>query len=305
MFDTKLQTLKYHFGISTDLDWQSVRPEWILSIDGCGPKILEFIRLMLAVKDLSLKDDKTPEYWRLHKGNAKIVEVLGNEEMEDDDGNIAAKDRGIILPITVLIDSAEQAPYTFQNFRHDGRPLIVPQEFRSLQRYPQSLGDYSLDTPLGGFGRCHVERKSQADAYSTFLGWARKGEDIGRRDRFEAELEALGEMEAGLVIVECSWDKFISETPQFGVRSAALNAITLENSVASWQRKYKVAWHFASNRRLAERYTLRWLRQWYDAQVIARKAERKEMDKRRQKLLPVSPPAVASEVAFDAELASI
>ena len=36
MLDSKLQKLKDHFGISTATDWQGVRPEWIVAIDGCG-----------------------------------------------------------------------------------------------------------------------------------------------------------------------------------------------------------------------------------------------------------------------------
>lgn len=292
MFDKRLQQLKDHFGISTAADWHGVRPEWILSQDGCGPRILEYLRLMLAQQDLALKDDKTPEHWRTHKGSARVCEVLGNEQLEDDDGQPAAKDRGIVVPFTVLIDSAENHPFLFQNLRSDAadgnRPLIVPTKFQSLGRFPESLGDYSLDSPLGGVGRCHVERKSMADAHSTILGWAKKGEDGGRRERFERELELLAEMEAGFIVVECSFTQLLANAPQYGVRTAAQNARTLNNSIMSWLRKYRVQWLFADDRRIAERNTFRWLKQWYDAQVIARKAETKEAAKRRQKVLAVA-----------------
>lgn len=308
MLDSKIQKLKDHFGISTATDWQGVRPEWILSIDGCGPKTLEFLRLLLAQQDLALKGDKTPEHWRTNKGSARVVEVLGNELIDDDDGNVAANDRGVICPFTVLIDSAEHSPFTFAGLRTnaaDGnRPLIVPTQFASLGRFPDSLGDYSLDSPLGGVGRCHVERKSMQDAHSTFLGWARKGEDIGRRDRFEHELEYLSEIEAGLIVVECSFTQLLANAPQYGTRTAAQNAKTLNRSVLSWMRKYRVQWLWADDRRIAEKDTFIWLRQWYEAQVAVRKAEMKEAAKRRQAMFPAVNVAVAAP-QFDSELASI
>lgn len=280
MLNSKLQQLKDHFGISTVHDWQSVRPEWVVSLDGIGPKTLEYLRLMLAQHDVTLKDDGTPEHWRNNRGAARIVEVLGNELIEDDDSDQpAAKDRGVICPFTVLIDSAEQSPFTFQTLRTDAdqgnRPLIVPVKYQSLGRHPDSLGDYSLDSTIGGVGRCHVERKSMADAHSTFLGWARKGEDIGRRDRFERELELLSEMEAGLVVVECSFTQLVAAAPQYGVRTAAQNAKALHRSVLSWMRKYRVQWIFADDRRMAEKSTFHWLRQWYEAGMELRKVEAK------------------------------
>lgn len=281
MLDSKLQLLKDHFGISTVHDWQAVRPEWVLSLDGIGPKTLEYLRLMLAQHDVTLKDDRTPEFWRANRGSAKILEVLGNEQIEDDDGQPVARDRGVICPFTVLIDTAEQSPFTFQNLRTDAdqghRPLIVPVQHQALGRFPDSLGDYSLDSPVGGVGRCHVERKSMTDAHSTILGWARKGEDTGRRERFERELELLSEMEAGLVVVECSFTQLIANAPQYGMRTAAQNAKAIHRSVLSWMQKYRVQWIFADDRRMAEKSTFHWLRQWYESQMEFRKQEAKRV----------------------------
>lgn len=305
MLNSKLQQLKEHFGIATVHDWQAVRPEWIISLNGIGPKTLEYLRLMLAQHDVTLKDDRTPEFWRANRGSARIVEVLGNEQIDDDDGSPAAKDRGMICPFTVLIDTAEQSPFSFQNLRADavdgGRPLIVPVRHQSLGRHPDSLGDYSLDSPLGGQGRCHIERKSMADAHSTFLGWARKGEDTGRRERFERELELLSEMEAGLVLVECSFTQLIAAAPQYGVRTAAQNAKALHRSVLSWMRRYRVQWIFTDDRRVAERTAFHWLRQWYEAGMELRKQETREAKQRRaakQQPLPIAA-AQPTPQAFD------
>jgi len=311
MLDSKLQKLKDHFGISTATDWQGVRPEWILSIDGCGPKTLEYIRLLLANQDLTLKGDKTPEHWRANRGSARIVETLGNEEMEDEDGQPAAKDRGVICPFTVLIDTAEQAPFTFAGIRSDAtegnRPLIVPVQYTSLGRFPDSLGDYSIDSPFGGVGRCHVERKSMQDAQATILGFARKGDDCSRRERFERELELLSEMEAGLVVVECSFTELIAKAPQYGVKSAAANAKTLYRSVLAYMQDYSVGWLFADDRRMAEKSVFNWLRRWHDKQMTARKAEEKAAAKRRKSLISTATTATPAPITpvFDSELASI
>jgi hypothetical protein len=310
VLDSKLQTLKDHFGISTVNDWRDVRPEWVVALDGIGPKTLAYLRLLLAGHGLTLKGDRTPEYWKQHADDARIVDVLGNELIDDDDGNPAARDRGIVLPFTVLIDSAEQSPFTFQGLRSDaadgGRPLIVPYEFTSLGRHPDSFGDYSLDSPIGGRGHCHVERKSMEDAHSTILGWAKKGEDIGRRDRFEKELERLSEIAAALVVVECSFTTLVAKAPQYGQRSAALNAKTIHRSVLAWMQDYKVPWAFCDGRRHAEKATFDWLRRWYTKGVEQRKSEQKAAEKRRagkqlqqQAVLPMEmPPApISADIA--------
>ena len=70
----------------------------------------------------------------------------------------------IYAPFTILIDSAEQQPFTFTGLRADSSkkyaPLIVRTEVTSLGRYPNSLGDYCI---AGYERRCHLERKSLSD----------------------------------------------------------------------------------------------------------------------------------------------
>lgn len=309
MLDSKIQHLKDHFGISRPEDWQSVEPVWILSLDGIGPVTLDHVRMYLAARDLTLKNDRTPEYWRQNLSAAKIGHTMGNAELLDD------VDRGLICPFTIIVDTAEAHPYTFQGLRSDAaddsRPLIVPTESRSLGRFPDSLGDYSIEAPgIAGVGRCHVERKSMEDAHSTILGWAKKGDDIGRRDRFERELAALSEMEAGLVVVECELQDLIRLAPQHGRRSAAQNAKTLHRSILAWMQDYSVPWLFCGDRRVAEKSTFRWLERWYRKQVEERKAEEKRLAKVNGKTngqavsQAASSPAV-SAAAIDAQLATL
>jgi len=286
MLNSKLLQLQRHFGLTVDADWQSVTPAWILSQDGIGPKTLEYIRLLLAIRGMTLKDDRTPEYWQQHLQHVRISDTLGNET--DFEGE--AMDRGVLCPFVVLIDSAEQSPLTFQGFKTDAdqgnRPLIIPTETRALGRFPDSLGDYSLESTVGGVGRCHIERKSMEDAHGTILGF-KKGPDGGpsRRERFEKELSNLAEMESAAVVVECDFQTLIAQAPVYGQRSAAQNAKTLHRSVLAWMQDYHtVPWLFCGSRRMAEKTVFQWIERWFRKQVEERKEVEREQKKRIENL---------------------
>lgn len=179
----------------------------------------------------------------------------------------------VICPFTVLIDTAEQLAFQFAGLKCDAdkqyRPLVVQTERRCLGRHPVSLGDYSLTSAaICGVGRCHVERKSLADAHSTILGFG-----DGHRERFERELENLNGIDAALVIVEASFSDFLRLAPEYGRKTRVQNAKTLNRSVLSFQQDFpRVQWMFADGPRLAEQYTFRWLERWYRKQVEAAKA---------------------------------
>jgi hypothetical protein len=270
MLNSKLEYLMGHFGISKIADWQDVEPAWVISQPGIGPKTLDYLRLLLASHGFTLKGDATPEHWKRHIPKATIVDQI----TDVDDG----EDRGVMCPFTVLIDTAEQQPFSFAGIRGDadvgGRPIIVPTEPQCLGRHPDSLGDYSL---TGGKGRCHVERKSMDDAHGTILGWG------DRRERFEKELENLSEIEAGAVVVECSLGELIRCAPELPKTSAARNAKSLFRSVMSFQRRYSVRWIFCDSRRLAELATFRWLLDWHEEQIETRKATEKESRREARK----------------------
>jgi len=164
------------------------------------------------------------------------------------------------FPHTILVDSAEGWPYTFDRIRCDvpnqDRMWTVQTQYASLGRHPHGLGDYSVD---GYKGLVAVERKSCEDCISTILGWG------GRRDRFEQELENLSKIEAGIVIVECGLDVLLEggrHTDWGSSRSLQTIAKTINSSILAMMQDYRTPWFFAVNRRHAEIATFRYLKRF-------------------------------------------
>ena len=255
MLDSKITQLKHHFGIFDITDWQSVRPEWILAQDGIGDATLNYIRVLLANRNLTLQGDRTPEYWRQHLDSARISHTMGDDE--------EGQDRADVCPFTVLIDTQEQHPFTFQGMVQGAerkfRPLIIPTEARYLG---VAMADYSIN---GYEGRAHVERKSPQDAASTILGW---GE---HRDRFERELKNLSQMECCAVVVECTLGaliEFVRSSPPRGRKTPDENAKIIYRQVLAWQQDYRVPWVFCDSRRLAEITTFRTLERFWRKQNV-------------------------------------
>ncbi|HUT54374.1 MAG TPA: ERCC4 domain-containing protein [bacterium] len=108
--------------------------------------------------------------------------------------------------ITVVIDTREQEPYTFD-----------PQRITAIRR-TLPAGDYSL---AGHEGSVAVERKSLADFVSTV---------IRGRERFHKELKRLAEYEASCIVVEADLGdiiegKYASGAHPNSVLGAAMSVI--------------------------------------------------------------------------------
>lgn len=268
VLDQKIQKVKEYFGVSDLTQWNTVRPEWITAIDGIGQATLDQIRLHLAARGQTLLNDRTPEYWKAKLGTVRSGQVMADAELS------------IVNPFTIIVDTMEQLPFTFQGIASDhskytadikwrisqglAEPaditLTVPIEWRALG---ESRGDYSI---LDHQGRCHIERKSVDDAHGTILGW---GE---RRERFERELEFLGSIECAAVVVEGSFGQVLAEVKARGKKSIDENRKTLHRQVLAWQQDYRVPWVFCDNRRLAEITTFRMLdRYWRKSGVKVQK----------------------------------
>lgn len=251
VLDSRIQKVKDHFGIFDVTDWSGVRPQWILSLPDVGQVTLDHIRLYLSSRNLTLLDDRTPEYWHKHLSDARICHTMGDAE--------EGSDHADVCEFTVLVDTLEQAPFTFQGITQDAdkenRPLIIPTEPKGLG---VAMGDYAIQ---GFEGYAHIERKSASDAASTILGW---GE---HRERFIRELSNLAQMEASAVVVECTLGQlvnFVKQSPPRGKKTPAQNSKILYRQILGWQQDFRVPWVFCDSRRLAEITTFRILERFWN-----------------------------------------
>jgi ERCC4-type nuclease len=153
----------------------------------------------------------------------------------------------LVCPFTIVIDSREQAPYSFRGLiadaRHKRRPLIVRTEIRGL-----ASGDYSL---AGHEDQIAVERKSLDDLYAT-LGQG--------RERFERELVRLNELAFAAVVIEAGWSAIVGQPPAH----SKLSPKSVYRSVIAWQQRFpKVHWWPCDTRTFAERTTFRILERFW------------------------------------------
>ena len=184
----------------------------------------------------------------------------------------------MICPFVILIDTAEQHPFSFTGIRSDAAHSHEEYEVNCrsfcLGRHPNSRGDYSI---YGHVGRVAVERKSKADAYGTFLGWD------GHRERFEKELENLSAMSAAMVVIEADFSEFLKDAPEWGIKTAAENRVILHRSIIAWAQDYRVPFFFAGSRRTAEVTTFRFFeRYWRKQQEQEREATKAAMEVARR-----------------------
>jgi hypothetical protein len=168
----------------------------------------------------------------------------------------------------VLIDSAEQQPWTFKGFKCDAarqyRPLIVKTEWQSLGRHPHGMGDYSIK---GFENRIGIERKSIEDCRGTLLGWPKveEGKTLrsGRRERFEQELSNLSHLESACVIVEGTLEDVVLRCPDYGTKTRETQAKILFRSIIAMQQDYPVSWSFCDGKRSAEVFAFRWMERFW------------------------------------------
>jgi ERCC4-type nuclease len=141
------------------------------------------------------------------------------------------------IPTTILRDTREQRPWTFNTLSVETRDVTL------------STGDYAVpadcthdpgaDTYQPQFA---VERKSGQD-FLTALTW--------ERDRFTAELQRAAEWPQPLtVVVETAWGTLLRNRGCMTWRDIHPNQIV--GTLSAWTRHYNVAFHFAESRQRAE-----------------------------------------------------
>jgi len=139
--------------------------------------------------------------------------------------------------VRIIVDSREQAPFTFAHQRYEAQ----------VEGGTLSVGDYSL---AGLIDRVAVERKSLPDLVAC----------LGReRERFERELQRAAALDAFMVAVEASW----GELAQGNYRSQ-LNPHAACQSVLAFQARYRIPFLFAGSRAAAEYAAWGFLRQYLE-----------------------------------------
>ena len=133
------------------------------------------------------------------------------------------------MSLCVVVDTREQAPYTFACITP--RPQV---EIATL-----ASGDYSVK---GLTDQVAIERKSLADAFGTF------GQG---RDRFERELERLSRLRFGAVVLEADWDTIVFRPPA----RSRVGPKTVIRSMAAWAIRHNVHFYWCPNRAAAEKWT--------------------------------------------------
>lgn len=232
VMDGRIKKAADALGIQQVADWQSKRPEEVLAVKDCGPETLNHIRLYLAHRGLTLRDDSTPAFWQEHLESARIG------------GQLSPEDKATTVPFTILIDVQEKQPFTFTGITGDAvdkyRPLIIPTMIASLG---PTHGDYTIQ---GYEGQVHIERKGVGDAIGTFLS---HGE---RRDRWIATLDFLAGIETAAVVIEGTMAGCMRDIQARGKRSVGDLRKTFHRQVLAWSQDYRIPFHFCDSPRLAQ-----------------------------------------------------
>lgn len=236
---SRIQAVRDALGIKTLQDWTRVLPSEVLAIENVGQVTLDEIRLYLAGRHLTLKDDGVWDHWWKSLGSAAI-----GTKMADDESGAAPQ-------FTIVIDGRERAPFQFMGLNKVVNGELV-QQLVEVEYGRLDSGDYSL----AGFEKLvGVERKSLEDLYST-LG--------SGRERFEREHERLAEMKTACVVVEADWHTVINQPPA----QSSLNPLSVLGTSISWYQRYGIAWYMLPGRRAAESFTYKFLEMFYRNHVL-------------------------------------
>jgi len=222
------QAVASKFGVVEQADWSRVSAAAVLSVKGVGKSFLDNLRKWLAYACISLHGDNPPEYWL-------ELDRLRIETGED----LAA------CPFTIVIDSNETLPFTFESIYSGSRRVVIQTTTRAM--YRDGLADYSIE----GMERAiQIERKSD-DFWSSMTE---------RREHFCEEVQRLhNACEFSAVICELPRSEIVIDNHNFGSR-----ARSIMESVSAWRVRYPgVHWIFADGRYDAENECYRLLKNFW------------------------------------------
>jgi ERCC4-type nuclease len=174
----------------------------------------------------------------------------------------------ITNPFTVIVDTREQSPYCFRNFKSDASEKVslkdstgkvikdsagrtqyaLPAMYIPTMQKHLPTGDYSID---GHESEIAVERKSLTDLYGTIAGG---------RDRFERELERLSSFKIAHIVVESDWMTVLNSPPA----RSKFPPKSIFRSINAWEQEFPtIHWQFMGIRALAEHKTFRILERFW------------------------------------------
>ena len=229
----KLRRVADYYGIVDVRDWSSLTAADVLVIPDVGPKSLDRLRLYLAHRGLNLSLDNPAPYW---------IEHLGGPADSDDQPT----PRGGVCPFTIIIDSNETFPFTFEAIvDSDGNPVDIPTRKEPL--WVRGLGDYTI---AGMEADVQIERKGDDLASSL----------AQRRENFEAEIARLDAgCEFAAIVVEHEWSDFAETHDGHGASISAVARTWL-----SWSMRYPgVKWFWCPGRAAAEQITFSLLERFW------------------------------------------
>ena len=161
--------------------------------------------------------------------------------------------RIVVCPFTVIIDTREQLPYSFDRMPGPAADTIlaVPTVVEGLPS-----GDYSIQDMESLIA---IERKSLDDAYGS-MTWGRK--------RFEAEIGRLNELPGfAAVVIEADWREIVAPAEHRPGWENQTDPKSVVGTINSWSIRYpRVHWMACGSRREAEIRTFQLLqaawREW-------------------------------------------
>jgi len=150
----------------------------------------------------------------------------------------------VVPGFIVIVDSNEQAPFSFKNIRQGKKPVIVQTRRKHL-----TAGDYSIE---GMEDQVTVERKSATDFFKCL------GKD---RDRFEMQFVKCSRVKWAAIVVETSLAAILGGKHS---QETELNPWTVYHTMLAWQQRFPtVHWWLCPDRTFAEMTTFRILDRWW------------------------------------------
>lgn len=147
-------------------------------------------------------------------------------------------------PFTIIVDSNEQVPYTFDGMTMKIKREIVEVEVPTVtKRLPVKWGDYMI---VGWNGTAVEKKEDAAELYAT----------MGNREHFEDQIATMSFMfRSSSVIIGSTWDEIFYPLKyhQESNWRSKYSPRSMFGTIPSWIGRYpNVHWWAVGNRRLAE-----------------------------------------------------